>query len=91
MGCCLTSTRQKKGKALRSIAKIKCLKEDNLSLNQRQDGGESGIMILYKSFFSGWLVITPEQKQILIKHFRSGMTAVKESEKGAIIGRKFLG
>ena len=46
-------------------------------------------MILYKSLFSGCVEITPEQRRTLIKHFRRGMTAVKESEKDAIISKKF--
>jgi len=52
-------------------------------------GQKEGIMIIYKSMFNGWVEVTPEQRRILIERFRREMTNVKESEKDAIINKKF--
>lgn len=45
--------------------------------------------ILYHSYFSGWVVVTAEQKQNLIKHMRKGITAITGDKREEYINSRF--
>lgn len=46
--------------------------------------------IAYKSLFRGWVEITEEQKEKLIKHMNHGITALNGIEKQKYINSRFL-
>jgi hypothetical protein len=46
--------------------------------------------ILYKSLFRGWVEITEEQKQKLIKHMNNGITSLSEKDKQNYINNRFI-
>jgi GH35 family endo-1,4-beta-xylanase len=46
--------------------------------------------ILYKSLFRGWVEITEEQKQQLIKHMNNGITALSGEYKQKYIKSRFI-
>ena len=46
--------------------------------------------ILYKSLFNGWVEITEEQKEKLIKHMNDGITAMSQEEKQKYIDSRFI-
>lgn len=47
------------------------------------------MVIEYNSLFKGWVVITPEQKEELIKHHRNGITALSGLKKDLYIAGRF--
>jgi len=46
--------------------------------------------ILYKSLFRGYVEITKEQKERLIKHMNNGITALSGKDKQNYIDNKFI-
>lgn len=46
--------------------------------------------ILYKSYFRGWVEITEEQKERLIKHMNHGITALSGKYKQSYIDNRFI-
>lgn len=46
--------------------------------------------ILYKSLFNGWMEITENQKEKLIKHMNNGITAMAGNKKQEYIKSRFL-
>ena len=46
--------------------------------------------ILYKSLFNGWVEITENQKEKLIKHMNNGITAMAGNKKQDYINSRFL-
>lgn len=45
--------------------------------------------IMYRSLFRGWVEITEEQKENLIKHMNSGITAMSRKNKKEYIKSRF--
>ena len=45
--------------------------------------------ILYKSLFNGWVEITEEQKENLVKHMQDSATGLREDKKAEYIESKF--
>lgn len=46
--------------------------------------------ILYKSLFRGWVIVTEEQKENLIKHMNNGITALSGKSKNDYINNRFI-
>ena len=46
--------------------------------------------ILYKSLFNGWVEITEDQKEKLIKHMNNGIVAMTGNKKQEYINSRFL-
>jgi hypothetical protein len=46
--------------------------------------------IYYKSYFRGWVYVTKEQKEKLIKHMINGITALPGVEKQNYINGRFI-
>jgi len=45
---------------------------------------------MYKSLFRGWVEITEEQKENLIKHMNSGITGLSGVKKQEYINSRFI-
>lgn len=46
--------------------------------------------ILYKSLFGGWVEVTEEQKERLIKHMINGITVLSGIDKQNYINNRFM-
>lgn len=46
--------------------------------------------IIYNSYFRGWVEVTEEQKNNLIKHMKSGITALSDKCKLDYINSRFV-
>ena len=46
--------------------------------------------IMYKSLFRGWIEITEEQKEKLIKHMNNGITDLPGENKQNYINNRFM-